>query len=119
MMCLWEDGDERRPLHTAQGTRRYLYGPGSDHLRILTGKAVWADSNAEASRKARKPELLTIEEFQIDPVRPFLTDILRNMAAPWKRERRDNPVGQGIGFKPSSARQVASALLPGLAGSGT
>ena len=45
-------------------------------------KHVWADSTSEASRKARKPELQTIEEFQIDPVRPFLTDILRNMAAP-------------------------------------
>ena len=58
-------------------------------------KHVWADSNSEASRKARKPELQTIEEFQIDPVRPFLTDILRNMAAPWKREHKENPVGQG------------------------
>lgn len=29
-------------------------------------KHVWADSNSEASRKARKPELQTIEEFQID-----------------------------------------------------
>ena len=38
-------------------------------------KHVWDDSNSEASRKARKPELQTIEEFQIDPVRPFLTDI--------------------------------------------
>jgi hypothetical protein len=28
-------------------------------------------------------------------VRPFLTDILRNIAAPWKQERRDNPIGQG------------------------
>jgi hypothetical protein len=58
-------------------------------------KHVWEDSNSEASRKTRKPELQTIEEFQIDPVRPFLTDILRNMAAPWKQERRDNAVGQG------------------------
>ena len=58
-------------------------------------KHVWADSNSEASRKVRKPELQTIEEFEIDPVRPFLTDILRNMAAPWKQERRDNTVGQG------------------------
>ncbi|MCF7634650.1 MAG: hypothetical protein LLF82_000114 [Dehalococcoides mccartyi] len=58
-------------------------------------KHVWSDSNSEASRKARKPELQTIEEFQLDPVRPFLTDILRNIAAPWKKERRDNPVGQG------------------------
>ncbi|MBU0995361.1 MAG: hypothetical protein KJ737_22930 [Proteobacteria bacterium] len=58
-------------------------------------KHVWADSNSENSRKARKPELQTIEEFQIDPVRPFLTDILRNIAAPWKRDRKENPVGQG------------------------
>ena len=58
-------------------------------------KHVWADSNSEESRRARRPELQTIEEFQIDPVRPFLVDILRNMAAPWKRERKDNPIGQG------------------------
>ena len=35
------------------------------------------------------------EKFQLDPVRPFLTDVLRNMAAPHKRERRDSPIGQG------------------------
>ena len=58
-------------------------------------KHVWQDSNAEASRKARKPEIQTIEEFQIDPVRPFLNDIFRQMAAPYKPERRDNPIGQG------------------------
>ena len=57
-------------------------------------KHVWADSNAEDSRKARKPEPRTIEEFQIDPVRPFLNDILRNMAAPYKPELRDNSIGQ-------------------------
>ena len=58
-------------------------------------KHVWADSNSNAARKARKPELKTIEEFQLDPVRPFLTDVLRNMAAPYKPERQDNPIGQG------------------------
>ena len=58
-------------------------------------KHVWADSNSEAARKARKPELQTIDEFQINPVRPFLMDILRNMAAPYKPERRDSPIGQG------------------------
>jgi len=56
---------------------------------------IWADCNAPAARKARKPELQTIEEFQINPVRPFLNDILRNMAAPYKRERKENPIGQG------------------------
>jgi len=58
-------------------------------------KHVWADSNSDAARKARKPELQTIEEFQIDPVRPFLTDILRNATAPYSLERKDNPIGQG------------------------
>jgi hypothetical protein len=58
-------------------------------------KHVWADSNSEKTRQTRKPELKSIEEFQIDPVRPFLTDILRNMAAPYKAERKDNPIGQG------------------------
>lgn len=56
---------------------------------------VWADSNSEASRKARKPEPRTVDELQIDPVRPFLNDILRNMAAPYKPERKDSPIGQG------------------------
>ena len=56
---------------------------------------IWAGSNSPEARKARKPETQTIEEFQIDPVRPFLNDILRNIAAPYKRERKDNPVGQG------------------------
>ncbi len=58
-------------------------------------KHVWANSNDAESRKNRKPELKTIEEFQIDPVRPFLTDILRNMAAPYKPDHKDNPIGQG------------------------
>src|SRR5712691_12462470 len=56
---------------------------------------VWADGNSDEARKARKPELQTVEEFQIDPVRPFLNDILRNMAAPYSPSRRDNPIGQG------------------------
>lgn len=58
-------------------------------------KHVWGDSNSEAARRARKPELKTIEEFQIDPVRPFLNDVLRNMAAPYKPEWKDHPIGQG------------------------
>jgi hypothetical protein len=56
---------------------------------------VWADSNSEDAIRDRQPELQTIEEFQIDPVRPFLNDILRNIAAPYKPERKDNPIGQG------------------------
>lgn len=56
---------------------------------------VWADSNSEAARRTRTPELQTVEEFQIGPVRPFLTDILRKMAAPYHPHRRDDPVGQG------------------------
>jgi len=58
-------------------------------------KHVWANSNSDQSRHDRQPELKTIDEFQLDPVRPFLTDILRRIAAPYDRQRKDNPIGQG------------------------
>ena len=58
-------------------------------------KHVWADGNSVQAREARRPELKTLEEFQLDPVRPFLMDILRKMAAPYKPDRKDSPIGQG------------------------
>jgi len=58
-------------------------------------KHVWADSHSIEAIKERSPELKTIEEFQIDPVRHFLNDIFRNMAAPYRPENRENPIGQG------------------------
>ena len=36
-----------------------------------------------------------MDEFLIGPVRPFLNDIFRQMAAPYVPERKDNPIGQG------------------------
>src|SRR2546430_17453224 len=59
---------------------------------------IWAESGEvsnEASRAQRIPALQTIEEFQINPVRSFLNDILRLLAAPYRPERRDEPIGQG------------------------
>ncbi len=58
-------------------------------------KHVWADSNSDAARTKRQPELKTVEEFQLGPVRPFLTDVLRNMAAPYNPDKRDASIGQG------------------------
>ena len=58
-------------------------------------KHVWANSNSDQARRDRQPELQTIDEFQLDPVRPLLTDILRRIAAPYDRQRKDNPIGQG------------------------
>lgn len=79
-------------------------------------KHVWSDSNSRDARKARAPELQTIEEFQLDPVRPFLTDILRQMAAPWKRERRDATVGQGYWIQAEfgSGKSHLLCMLAGL-----
>lgn len=59
---------------------------------------IWADTGEttnKRSRAQRVPEMQTIEEFQINPVRPFLNDILRLLAAPYRTERRDEPIGQG------------------------
>ena len=58
-------------------------------------KHVWANSNSERARHDRQPELKTLDEFKIDPVRPFLTDILRRIAAPYDRQRKEQPIGQG------------------------
>ncbi len=59
---------------------------------------IWADTDETSNRAARKqriPARQTVEEFQINPVRPFLNDILRLMAAPYRPERRDEQIGQG------------------------
>jgi hypothetical protein len=56
---------------------------------------VWDNDHEEKAVRDRKPQLQTIAEFQIDPVRHFLIDLFKNMAAPYKPERRDNPIGQG------------------------
>ena len=56
---------------------------------------IWADGGSQEARVARKAELRTVEEFLIDPVRAFLNDICRLMAAPYTPQRKDNPIGQG------------------------
>lgn len=56
---------------------------------------IWRDGGSQAARQNRQVETRTIEEFLIDPVRSFLNDIFRQMAAPYAPARRDNPIGQG------------------------
>lgn len=56
---------------------------------------IWAEGGAKGARAARQVERRTVEEFLIQPVRPFLKDILRQIAAPYTPGRRDNPTGQG------------------------
>jgi hypothetical protein len=58
-------------------------------------KHIWENGNDPVAIRERKPELRTIDEFQIDPVRPFLNDIFRLMAAPHKPERGAASIGQG------------------------
>jgi hypothetical protein len=56
---------------------------------------IWADGGSEEARAVRQAETRTVDELLLDPVRPFLNDIFRQMAAPYAPERRDNPIGQG------------------------
>jgi hypothetical protein len=56
---------------------------------------IWADAGSTSARRARKAETRTVDEFLIDPVRPFLNDIFRQMAAPYVPDRKDSPIGQG------------------------
>jgi hypothetical protein len=56
---------------------------------------IWANGSTPEARAARQVERRTIEEFLLDPVRSFLNDIFRQMAAPYVPQRKDNPIGQG------------------------
>lgn len=56
---------------------------------------IWSGSNSKESRAKRESELQTIEEFQIDPVRPFLNDLFRKISAPYNPSKKDDPIGQG------------------------
>ena len=56
---------------------------------------IWADGGDDDARKEHKVENATINEFIIDPVRPFLTDFFRKLSAPYDPSRKDNPIGQG------------------------
>lgn len=49
----------------------------------------------DLARKNRIAKTQTVEEFLIDPVRPFLVDIFRLLSAEYDPARRDNPIGQG------------------------
>lgn len=53
------------------------------------------DGGSDDARKDRKAETRTVEEFLIDPVRPFLTDFFRKLSAPYDPSRKDTPIGQG------------------------
>ncbi len=56
---------------------------------------IWADGGSREARRDRQAEIRTVDEFLIDPVRPFLNDVFRQMAAPYDPKRKDNPIGQG------------------------
>ncbi|QQS46113.1 MAG: hypothetical protein IPM66_19690 [Acidobacteriota bacterium] len=49
---------------------------------------------AESKRK-RRAEHRTVRDFLIDPVRPLLNDVLRQLAAPYDPSSKANPIGQG------------------------
>lgn len=52
------------------------------------------DVEAE-SKKKRRAEPRTVRDFLIDPVRPLLNDVLRQLAAPYDPGSKANPIGQG------------------------
>lgn len=60
---------------------------------------IWSNKGTEEERRLarvqRVAESQTVEEFLIDPVRPFLMDFFRQLAAPYDPARRDAPIGQG------------------------
>jgi hypothetical protein len=56
---------------------------------------IWAGGGSPEAKKTRKPEHKTIREFLIDPVRPLLNDVLKQLAAPYNPADKTSPIGQG------------------------
>lgn len=54
---------------------------------------IWA--NKGDGRKNRKPELKTVTEFLIDPVRNIIEQVFRQLAAPYDPSSKANTIGQG------------------------
>ena len=79
---------------------------------------IWAGGGSDEARAARQAETRTVDEFLIDPVRSFLNDIFRQMAAPYAPERKDNPIGQGYWIGRVWLRQVSPLVVRRGAGPG-
>ncbi|MAT45421.1 MAG: hypothetical protein CL609_24095 [Anaerolineaceae bacterium] len=56
---------------------------------------IWKENGKQESRQKRLAETKTVDEFLINPVRSFLNDILKQMAAPYQPDRKDLTIGQG------------------------
>ena len=54
---------------------------------------IWEDKGE--GRKSRKPEIKTVSEFLIDPVRNIVEQVFRQIAAPYDPSNKTNTIGQG------------------------
>lgn len=61
----------------------------------IAERHIWANDGSDEARRKRQSEKRTVEEFLVDPVRPFLNDIFQHLSAPYEPERRDIRIGQG------------------------
>lgn len=80
---------ERRPLNEITETPEDIISV------YVAERHIWADGGAPEARSARKVETRTIHEFLIEPVRPFLNDIFRQLSAPYSGDRKSDSIGQG------------------------
>jgi len=55
---------------------------------------IWAGGGSADTKKKRQPDLNTLREFLIEPVRALLYDILKRLAAAYDPSNKDNPIGQ-------------------------
>jgi len=56
---------------------------------------IWGDKGSKEAKQKRQPELKTVRDFLIDPVRSLLEQVFRQIAAPYDPSKRSDPIGQG------------------------
>jgi hypothetical protein len=71
-----------------------------DHIIdvYVVERHIWQGGTVEGeaeSKRKRRAEPQTVRDFLIDPVRPLLNDVLRQLAAPYDPSSKANPIGQG------------------------
>jgi len=84
-----------KPLFQRKPLNQIIAVPDKLTSVYVVEKHIWAEGGDRVARASRQAELQTVEEFLIDPVRPFLMDFFRQVSAPYVAERKDNPIGQG------------------------
>lgn len=84
-----------KTLFNRKSLDKILSVPGEIIDVYVVEDHIWADKGSQEAKQKRQPELKTVNDFLIDPVRTLLNDLMRQLAAPYDPSKKTDPIGQG------------------------